>query len=228
MRNNGDGELIRLRNSSGNPVGTIRTYSDGIVVGNSSSSAYANLRYTNNQVFPCTTSGGTNDNAIDLGKSNSRFNNLWLSGGVYLGGTGSSNKLDDYEQGSWTPALNFSSVNGTATYTARDGQYTKIGNMVYVTGVIIMSSLSGESGDLIIAGLPFTVGGYLVSTSNEGSMIIRYINSPAVSGKYVGYFNDGSTTAVSFSANSDISSPLDQGDISGSTSMRFDGWYHTN
>ena len=25
------------------------------------------------------------------------------AGGIYLGGTGSANKLDDYEEGTWTP-----------------------------------------------------------------------------------------------------------------------------
>ena len=32
-----------------------------------------------------------------------RFKDLYLSGGVYLGGTGSANQLDDYEEGTWTP-----------------------------------------------------------------------------------------------------------------------------
>lgn len=30
--------------------------------------------------------------------------NIEVSGGVYLGGTGAANKLDDYEEGTWTPA----------------------------------------------------------------------------------------------------------------------------
>ena len=34
-----------------------------------------------------------------------RFKDLYLSGGVYLGGTGAANKLDDYEEGTWTPTL---------------------------------------------------------------------------------------------------------------------------
>lgn len=29
---------------------------------------------------------------------------LTLSGGVFLGGTGTANKLEDYEEGTWTPA----------------------------------------------------------------------------------------------------------------------------
>jgi hypothetical protein len=28
-----------------------------------------------------------------------------VSDGVYLGGTGAANKLDDYEEGTWTPTL---------------------------------------------------------------------------------------------------------------------------
>ena len=40
--------------------------------------------------------------AIDLGNGNNRFKDAYLSGGVYLGGTGSANKLDDYEEGTWT------------------------------------------------------------------------------------------------------------------------------
>ena len=65
----------------GATVGSISTFGDGIVFGNASSSAYANLRYTNDEVFPCTTTGGTNDNAIDLGKSNARFDDIYATNG---------------------------------------------------------------------------------------------------------------------------------------------------
>jgi len=167
MRNNGDGELIRLRNSSGNPVGTISTYSDGIVVGNSRSSSYANLRYTNDQVFPCTSTGGTNDNAIDLGKSTSRFQDLYLSGGVFLGGTGSSNKLNDYEEGTWTPTFGGDTTNPTITYSYRNGDYTKVGRIVHVRlHIEIFGTASGGGGGLYIGGLPFTSAndGYVAGT----------------------------------------------------------------
>ena len=43
------------------------------------------------------------DNSHDLGAGGARWKDLYLSGGVYLGGTGSANKLDDYEEGTWTP-----------------------------------------------------------------------------------------------------------------------------
>jgi hypothetical protein len=61
-------------------------------------------------VLPVNTSGSNNDGGVGLGSSSARFSNLYLSGGVYLGGTGSANYLDDYEEGTWTPGL------GGATY----------------------------------------------------------------------------------------------------------------
>jgi hypothetical protein len=45
------------------------------------------------------------DAAVDLGTSTVRFKDLYLSGGVYLGGTGSANHLDDYEEGTFTLRL---------------------------------------------------------------------------------------------------------------------------
>ena len=75
-----DGDIMQFR-KDGATVGSISTFGDGIVFGNASSSAYANLRYTNDEVFPCTTTGGTNDNAIDLGKSNARFDDIYATNG---------------------------------------------------------------------------------------------------------------------------------------------------
>ena len=51
--------------------------------------------------------------------------------GVYLGGTGAANKLDDYEEGTWTPSISgygqeLLAVNST-------GSYTKVGNRSRLT-----------------------------------------------------------------------------------------------
>jgi hypothetical protein len=39
------------------------------------------------------------------------------TGGLYVGGSADANKLDDYEEGTWTPAVIGTTVAGTATYT---------------------------------------------------------------------------------------------------------------
>ena len=81
---------------------------------------------------------------------------LTLSGGVYLGGTGSANKLDDYETGTWTPAVTYG---GTTAYTGSNGQYIKIGAMVIAYFEITITNLNGGSGAIRITSLPFTPNG---------------------------------------------------------------------
>ena len=76
---------------------------------------------------------------------------LAVTGGVYLGGTGAANKLDDYEEGTWTPAL----WQGTHTYTGQIGKYTKIGNMVTVWGKLVLSARGTSGSEFGIVGLPF-------------------------------------------------------------------------
>jgi hypothetical protein len=103
------------------------------------------------------------DAAIDLGVSSSRFKDLYLSGGVYLGGTGAANKLDDYEEGTWTPTLEGTTSAGTTTYTDQSGNYTKIGNTVIIGFYISFTAATG-TGEMKLGGLPFTQNA--VNTNN--------------------------------------------------------------
>jgi len=82
---------------------------------------------------------------------------ITLSGGVYLGGTGSANKLDDYEEGSFTVTLQGGTTSGAFSYPNRIAYYVKVGNLVTVT-VEIEANVSSPTptGRLEVAGLPFT------------------------------------------------------------------------
>ena len=74
--------------------------------------------------------------------------------------TSSSELLDDYEEGSWTPVIKGSVSAGTATYTSRSARYVKIGRLVHVYSDVRWSAHSG-SGGLEVHGLPYAqVGGY--------------------------------------------------------------------
>ena len=79
------------------------------------------------------------------GAAGGRFKDLYLSGGVYLGGTGAANKLDDYEEGTWDPS-------GT-NLNDQGGRYTKVGNLVTC---IVRFSASGGNVTGALSGLPFT------------------------------------------------------------------------
>lgn len=78
--------------------------------------------------------------------------NVAFAGGIYLGGSGSANLLDDYEEGTFTPA--FSSGSGI-TYVNRSGYYTKIGNVVMFHFFVQWSA--GTSLSAAFTGLPFSV-----------------------------------------------------------------------
>jgi hypothetical protein len=97
--------------------------------------------------------------------------NLYLSGGVYLGGTGAANLLDDFEEGTWTPSLG-----GDATYTTQVGNYTKIGNLVTIRGSVVVDVL-GTGSTTIVSGLPFAES----STNNFTGSVCSYFADIAVS-----------------------------------------------
>lgn len=94
------------------------------------------------------------DNANDLGSSTKRWQDLYLSGGAYLGGTTSANLLTEYEEGTWTTPIVTGSYTGTIN--TGTGQYVRVGDMVFVT---IQLSASGftlpKGGFVYIYGLPY-------------------------------------------------------------------------
>jgi hypothetical protein len=85
---------------------------------------------------------------------------LQLSSGITFPATqvasSDANTLDDYEEGTWTPTIIGTTTAGTGTYSLQAGQYTKIGNRVFVEGYISWSAHTG-TGNMRIAGLPFTI-----------------------------------------------------------------------
>ena len=89
------------------------------------------------------------DNVSDLGTSSSRYKDLFLSGGVYLGGTGSANKLDDYEEGTWTPAMT------GLTLALAQGNYTKIGQIVHWGFRVVLPATTANT-HFTVSGLPFS------------------------------------------------------------------------
>ena len=76
--------------------------------------------------------------------------------GIYIGGTGSANLYDDYEEGTWTPGITWSggtSVAGTSNY----GYYVKTGCLVGVYATINWTSFNASptASYARITGLPF-------------------------------------------------------------------------
>jgi hypothetical protein len=121
-----------------------------------------------------------------------------LSGGgiTFNGDTSTSNALDDYEEGQWTPTIQGSSTNGTYTYGTNHGEYMKVGNIVVANFRIDQISVgSAGSGNIEIHGFPFTAK----STTLQyywGSVVLEYFDTaPSTVSLSVG-MRDGSDNAL--------------------------------
>ena len=69
-----------------------------------------------------------------------------------------ANTLDDYEEGTWTPAIGYTTPGDSSfSFSYQDGTYVKVGQLVTVTFLIRISSLTKgtASGDWQIQNLPF-------------------------------------------------------------------------
>jgi hypothetical protein len=111
---------------------------------------------------------------------------IQTAGGIsFNGDTAQANALDDYEEGTFTPTIIGTTTAGTATYGGgQSGLYTKIGRMVYVSIYLSYSGGTG-TGDLRIAGLPFTIAAADVPSFSIGAMsdiVLTALNVPVVSG----------------------------------------------
>jgi len=147
-RKTNDGDMAVFR-KDGSDRGQIGTYGGTLYIG----SVSGGIMFNGTDIEP--TSGGTGraDNSIDLGSASYRFKDAFLGDGVYLGGTGAANKLDDYEEGTWTPT---SGVNLTIHTTCR---YTKIGNHLTLTFDFTYASNS-DGNSAAINSLPFSYHSY--------------------------------------------------------------------
>ena len=118
------------------------------------------------------TSAG-NVNIIDGNLVVASGHGIDFSAGGNAGGM-TSELLDDYEEGTWTPTLG-----GNASYDIRVGTYTKIGNVVYAYCRIRPTSL-GTGSSNTISGLPFTCN------NDNGGVMIGYYDGSAVSSVEIG------------------------------------------
>ena len=173
-------------------------------------------------INPADKTGAAADGVIDLGSTGARWQNLFLSGGVYLGGTAAANKLDSYEEGTWaaTAVSGLSSIGSSTT----NNRYTKIGNVVSVIGEIY--SFAGQTSDVLeIGGLPYAVG-----SGFESSFSVMFNNVNLDSGytQIVGYAKAGTAQMRFYELGDNIAYNVVAGNQTGAgTSMIFQMTYHT-
>ena len=156
-----DGEAMLLDGAASGPI--IGLYGNGTTVGSiatqgsrlSIGSGDVNLNFnaSANSMYPISdpAAGTLSSGIVDLGAALATFKDAYLSGGVYLGGTGSANKLGDFEEGNWTPTQGTFGVWNSPTFSAK---YTKIGRKVTLNVEQTGGTLDW-SANSYMGGLPF-------------------------------------------------------------------------
>jgi hypothetical protein len=131
------------------------------------------------------------------------YNGIDFGGSVNSGGTvSSSNLLDDYEEGTWTPNL-VGSTSGSVSFTNSQANYTKIGNQVYLQTYLtnILGASHNAVGELRIGQLPFAVSKLgLISVSHCNAFNFNEatdtVGGYASSGNYLSLRKGSSKTSV--------------------------------
>ena len=128
-----------------------------------------------------TNQGGTQTTAMTV-KADGNY--LQVNNGVAFGSdTAEANRLDDYEEGSWTPTINgvSDSIDGVVYDTdVRFGRYTKIGNTVHLWGRIRTDALlwfTTSTSAIYIGGLPFNAANLIGNGTVTFAGTVGYANN---------------------------------------------------
>ena len=104
-----------------------------------------------------------------------------------------SELLADYEEGTWTPAVEFGGLSVGVTYgSTRQGTYTKVGRAVTIQCQVVLTSKGSSTGQMSVSGLPFTPH----ANATAATVWIDTSAATLVSSIYALIF--GSNPAVSF------------------------------
>jgi hypothetical protein len=164
-------------------------------------SGASGISFSSLGLVPTDNTGSPTNGIHDLGRSTNRWKDLYLSGGAYLGGTGSANYLDDYEEGTFTPTAN----NGTLTVDR--ASYTKIGNLVFIQISNIVLSDYTSTSSLQIGGLPFAssaasgtsaIGTILAQNRDTNTAISTFISANV---SYIRFYENSDTSGYTSLSN---------------------------
>jgi hypothetical protein len=151
------------------------------------------------------------------------------SGGItFNGDTAAANALDDYEEGTWTPALSGSVTAGSTTYLVQVGKYEKIGRQVTIRGRIAVNLKGTLDGAVSITGLPYTSS---ASSGAQGILNFGYTSNLGITA------SESLTCLMGLSATTGGikiwnattgTSNLDDSEIGDAISLYFEGSYHVD
>ena len=83
--------------------------------------------------------------------------------------------LNDYEEGTWSPTVTYGGDSSGQTYAAQVGRYVKIGSLVTAYGYVQIATSTTATGVLAMSNLPFTIG----NVTNLNAICTAYLDNAA-------------------------------------------------
>ena len=136
-------------------------------------------------------------------------------------GTMTSELLADYEEGTWTPVVQFggASVAITGTFI---GKYTKIGRQVFGYCQLQFTNKGSSSGAMSVTGLPFTS-----TTAATYACPAGFVSSLTLAVQFQSWINENASTITVQKMNLTATADVTDADISNSTRVDFSFSYLT-
>ena len=140
-----------------------------------------------------------------------------------------SEVLDDYEEGTWTPTLAYSG-SGSATLSEALGFYTKIGRMVHVIITVTVSAQGSGSGNVNLGGLPYTTSS---TTGTRLNGTLTYVAGFSDLNSQVNVYRAGASTHMELMMMNSINpttaiTNLTRSNITSSTTIRGHATYYVD
>tara|TARA_R100001198_G_C5060753_1_gene111928 strand:+ start:56 stop:547 length:492 start_codon:yes stop_codon:yes gene_type:complete len=97
---------------------------------------------------------------------------------IKIGGSGSANTLDDFEEGTFDVTIRDATSGGNTGSVTQTNKYVKIGSFVWMQFNLINITTTGMTGGnvLYLTGLPFTPA---TGSNGSGSVIVNQVNIDA-------------------------------------------------
>ena len=188
----GNGELLRMSENSGNSAARVQfdlptTHrSTSTTTGIAALTAQQEVNNGGYLIFDGKNSSGTSVFNVTHNGRVRVSDGIDFSANSHAAGM-TSEVLNDYEEGTWTPELLGGSSNPSLTYSAQSGGYEKIGNLVHLSFFMNVSAVNSQgSGYLELHGLPYTPVTSPLGASEVPALVLQ--TQPFADGKAANRF----------------------------------------
>ena len=121
------------------------------------------LQFRASDIIPRDNGSATNL-TTDLGDNSFSFRDVYARGVLFNGDSAGANRLDDYEEGTWTATITGIGGGTNPTFSAQTSSagYVKVGNICHIWAYIYNINCTNAGSGVIttISGLPFGSGGH--------------------------------------------------------------------